>query len=100
MIFSIHNNSEEHDRQVGFSLRVVPAHDDDEVVTPGALTPEEDDTKQLEEMSSALNNWIETLMDHQDYMRVREATFRDMAEATFTRVFRWSKSYTKLFYLC
>jgi len=86
--FCLHNTSEEHDRQVGFSIRVVPSLQigtDAEANTPGDEIPQE-----LMSLSGSLNNWIANLLDHQEYMKVREASYRDMAEATFTRVFHWT----------
>jgi len=72
-------------RTVGFSIRVVPLQPGEEGEGPGA-----ENTSRLIEMSSSLMTWLSSMLDHQDYMRNREAVHRDLTEATFRRVVRWT----------
>jgi len=84
-------NSDGNDRHIGFSIRVVPLqHGNADIVEKHAEGPDDENTARLIEMSSGLLTWIDSLMDHQDYMRVRESVHRDLAEATFRRVIRWT----------
>merc|ERR1719410_780253 len=81
-------NNDGIDRHVGFSVRVVPIQRD--APEEGKEGPGDESTVRLIEMSSELLNWIESLGDHHDYMRHRESVHRDLAEATFRRVIRWT----------
>jgi len=85
----MYSNSDGEDRRIGFSLRVVPLQHGN-ADAGDAEGPDDENTARLIEMSSGLLTWIDSLMDHQDYMRVRESVHRDLAEATFRRVIRWT----------
>lgn len=72
-------------RSVGFAIRVTSTHTEiantDEKT--GSLT-------ELLEFSEELNEGLLTLMDHQAYMRQREAGHRKVILTTKTRVYYWT----------
>jgi len=74
------------DRTVGFSVRVVTLQRGVEEEEG----PDDENTSRLIEMSNSLLSWLSSMMDHQDYMRNREAVHKDLTEATFHRVVRWT----------
>ena len=87
----VHSNSDGNDRRIGFSLRVVPLqHGNTEIAKKCAEGPDDENTARFIEMSSGLITWIDSLMDHHDYMRVRESVNRELAESVSRRVIRWT----------
>jgi len=79
-------NSDGLDRKIGFSIRVVPIQRGLEE----KAGPDDEKTAKLIELSNVLMEGLETMMDHQAYLRNREAVHRDLTERTFRRVVRWT----------
>ena len=78
----------EDDRTVGFAVRVRPATvraQDDNVEGPDTRV-----MTNLIEMSEDLLDDFQDLNDHQAYLKVREAEHRDLTEATYSRIVRWT----------
>ena len=78
----------EDDRTVGFAVRVRPA-----TVRAQEENVEGPDTRvmtNLIEMSEDLLDDFQDLNDHQAYLKVREAEHRDLTEATYSRIVRWT----------
>mmetsp|Transcript_52634 Transcript_52634/g.63371 ORF Transcript_52634/g.63371 Transcript_52634/m.63371 type:complete len:225 (-) Transcript_52634:138-812(-) len=75
------------DRRVGFSIRVVPLQRGRNTEEAG---PDDEKTAKLIELTNVLTEGLETMMDHQAYLRNREAVHRDLTEMTFQRVVRWT----------
>ena len=78
----------DHDRTVGFSVRVRPA-----MLRAQEENVEGPDTRvmtNLIEMSEDLLDDFQDLNDHQAYLKVREAEHRDLTEATYSRIARWT----------
>jgi hypothetical protein len=71
-------------RQIGFSYRVEPIV---ERLGP-VLTREKRD--EWMDHSAAVANELKTLVNHQDYMRMREADHRSLVEQTFSDVMTWT----------
>ena len=81
-------SEQEADRTVGFAVRVRPAavraQDD------GTEGPDTRVMTNLIEMSEDLLDDFQDLNDHQAYLKVREAEHRDLTEATYSRIVRWT----------
>lgn len=74
------------DREVGFAIRVVPP----ERGLEGEAGPDDRLTANLLEKSARLMMGLNTLSDHQEYMREREFKHTTLANATFNRVVQWT----------
>mmetsp|Transcript_22248 Transcript_22248/g.36137 ORF Transcript_22248/g.36137 Transcript_22248/m.36137 type:complete len:220 (+) Transcript_22248:89-748(+) len=75
------------DREVGFALRVVlpnRALGDKEVGPDNRLT------SNLLRLSDKLMEGMQTMADHQEYMREREIRHTRLADTTFSRVVQWT----------
>ena len=70
------------DREIGFAIRVEPPQRGLE----GEAGPDDRITSNLLTMSSKLMMGLNTLSDHQEYMREREGKHKLLAERTFSRV--------------
>eukprot|EP00563_Minutocellus_polymorphus_P013988 CAMPEP_0181048994 /NCGR_PEP_ID=MMETSP1070-20121207/15729_1 /TAXON_ID=265543 /ORGANISM="Minutocellus polymorphus, Strain NH13" /LENGTH=217 /DNA_ID=CAMNT_0023127809 /DNA_START=109 /DNA_END=762 /DNA_ORIENTATION=+ len=82
------DTGDEDDRTVGFAIRVRPATvraQDDNVEGPDTRV-----MTNLIEMSEDLLDDFQDLNDHQAYLKVREAEHRDLTEATYSRIVRWT----------
>lgn len=80
--------NEQADRTVGFAVRVRPAAvraQDDSVEGPDTRV-----MTNLIEMSEDLLDDFQDLNDHQAYLKVRESEHRDLTEATYSRIVRWT----------
>ena len=85
------SNSDGNDRHIIFSLCVIPLqHGNTEIVKKGAEGPDDENAARLIKMTSFLLTWIDSLIDHRDYVRVRESAHRELVESTFRRVVRWT----------
>jgi hypothetical protein len=74
-------------REVGFAVRVIPplrGLEDDRV------GPDDRLTFNLLEMSARLHRGLQTMSDHQEYMRERENRHTTLADTTFHRVVQWT----------
>jgi hypothetical protein len=74
-------------REVGFAVRVVPPLRglEDEKVGPDDRL-----TSNLLEMCATMNRGLQTMLDHQEYMRERENRHTALADTTFHRVVQWT----------
>jgi len=79
-------------RTVGFGVRVrpLPRGGDTEKKTPDEEGPDTERTERLLDLADDLNEDLNDLRDHQDYLKLREAAHRELTERTFTRVVRWT----------
>mmetsp|Transcript_2598 Transcript_2598/g.3990 ORF Transcript_2598/g.3990 Transcript_2598/m.3990 type:complete len:244 (+) Transcript_2598:40-771(+) len=80
-------------RNIGFTIRVrEPQRGLDFNTQNGTKTEGPDDfkTAQLLKATAKLIEGLETMEDHQSYLRSREASHRDLVERTFRRVVRWT----------
>ena len=74
------------DREVGFAIRVVPPVRGIE----GEAGPDDRLTSHLIELSEKLTEGLDTMTDHQEYMRERENRHTVLADSTFNRVVQWT----------
>mmetsp|Transcript_5298 Transcript_5298/g.8112 ORF Transcript_5298/g.8112 Transcript_5298/m.8112 type:complete len:222 (-) Transcript_5298:122-787(-) len=74
------------DREVGFAIRVVPPQRGIE----GEAGPDDRLTSHLIELSEKLMEGLDTMTDHQEYMRERENRHAMLADSTFNRVKEWT----------
>ena len=74
------------DREIGFSIHVVPPVRGIE----GEAGPDDRLTSHLIELSEKLMEGLDTMTDHQEYMRERENRHTLLADSTFNRVVHWT----------
>jgi hypothetical protein len=74
------------DREVGFAIRVIPPRRGIE----GEAGPDDRLTAHLIELSEKLMEGLDTMTDHQEYMRERENRHTLLADSTFNRVVQWT----------
>jgi len=74
------------DREVGFAIRVVPPARELE----NEAGPDTRLTANLLKMSVKLMSGLDTMSDHQEYMRERENRHTILADTTFNRVVQWT----------
>lgn len=81
-------------RTIGFTLRVRPKEGTKANQEQKAKTESEnaadDMQKKLLDLSTTLRDRMEWLLDHQEYMKNREAQHRHVVEETFTMVMKWT----------
>ena len=86
-------DDESYDREtrvVGFSVRVRPLNVHFDIDGEGGEGPETEVLSDLIDLSEDLLDDFQDLFDHQAYLKVREAEHRDLTEATFSRILRWT----------
>lgn len=74
-------------REVGFAVRVIPPLRGLEDEKSG---PDDSLTTNLLEMFTKILAGLQTMADHQEYMRERENRHTDLADTTFNRVVQWT----------
>lgn len=74
------------DREVGFAIRVVPPTRNLE----NEAGPDDRLTSNLLSMSVKLMAGLQTMSDHQEYMKERENRHTILADTTFSRVVQWT----------
>ena len=74
------------DREIGFAIRVVPPARELE----NEAGPDTRLNSHLLELSQKLMAGLETMSDHQEYMRERENRHTILADITFNRVVQWT----------
>jgi len=74
-------------RHIGFSIRTSPLQRGEE---PDKEGPDNKRTEELLFSTTQLSEGFNTLNDHQDYLKDREAKHRDLMEATFQKIGRWT----------
>merc|ERR1712087_906740 len=72
-------------RRVGFSVRVEPIQK-----ATGTTGPDEEKMEKLHELKGELLEGLDTMMDYQAFLRSREEEYRNLQEATFSRVMNWT----------
>jgi len=72
---------------VGFSLRWIPPP---RALPEGEEGPEAKRALQLVESASFIDQDWQNLVDHYDFLRNREANHRELVEAIFTRLWKWT----------
>jgi len=81
-------------RTIGFTLRVRPKEGTESSEFQSAKTEQENAADahhvKLVNMSNQLRDKLELLLDHQEYIKSREATHRHVVEETFTLVMKWT----------
>uniref|UniRef100_A0A7S0CL17 GOLD domain-containing protein n=1 Tax=Proboscia inermis TaxID=420281 RepID=A0A7S0CL17_9STRA len=77
-------------RTVGFSVRVVPLGEAYDSLRPDDEPEISEKQEEMYEMTANLMNRMDTLVDHQSYMKVRENKHRTILEATFGRLVKWT----------
>lgn len=82
-------------RHIGFTLRVEPTADSrlareqaENSHEEGSMNTEQ--ASKLVELTYELTEKLELLLDHQEYIKGREALHRHVVEQTFTMVMRWT----------
>lgn len=75
------------DREIGFSLRVIPQSRGTENNEAG---PDNRLVTNLMKMSDQLIAGLDTMTDHQEYMRERENRHTILTDTTFNRVVQWT----------
>ena len=74
-----------HDREVGFAIRVTPPSRGLE-----EAGPDDGLNANLIKLSDKLLEGLQTMTDHQEYMREREYRHTALADVTFNRVVQWT----------
>jgi emp24/gp25L/p24 family/GOLD len=84
-----HQDEKEHPdhvtRMIGFNFRVESIH---EKPAPLVFTDQQQD--EWKEKSGAVEQEMRTLVNHHDYMRMREANHRSVVESTFASTLLWT----------
>lgn len=75
------------DREVGFALRVSTPR---RYLEDSEAGPDDVLTAHLVEMTRELMEGLETMTDHQEYVREREARHLDLSQSTFRRIVQWT----------
>lgn len=78
---------EEEGAMVGFSLRWIPPP---RALPDGEEGPEAKRALQLVDTASLVDNDWQNLLDHYDFLRMREANHRELIEAIFSRLWKWT----------
>lgn len=84
------SNKDDHenlDRTVGFALRVRAAS---RALTDMVQGPDGEKALELIEWAEELTEEWDTLLDHYDYLRSREAVQEELSDKIFQRVMRWT----------
>lgn len=81
-------------RTIGFTLRIRPVEGTEaarlmEVNTQTGNAADIQNNK-LTDLSNTMRDKMELLLDHQEYIKNREATHRHVVENTFTMVMKWT----------
>lgn len=79
--------SEKEYASVGFSLRWIPPP---RALPEGEEGPEAKRALQLVETASLVDQDWQDLLDHYDFLRMRESHHRELIEAIFTRLWKWT----------
>jgi hypothetical protein len=82
-------------RTIGFTLRVRPLEGTEaarlmQVNTQGDENAADIQNNRLIDLSTNLRDKMELLLDHQEYIKKREATHRHVVEQTYTMVMKWT----------
>ncbi len=90
-----YSNRDGMNRHIGFSIRVVPAENSmlakhQEMNSEKEGQQGEKQTNKLVHLTYQLRDKMELLLDHQEYIKNREALHRHVVEETFTMVMRWT----------
>ena len=72
---------------IGFSLRWIPPP---RSLPPGEEGPEAKRALELVETASFIDQDWQNLLDHYDFLRTRESNHRELIEAIFTRLWKWT----------
>lgn len=72
---------------VGFSLRWIPPP---RALPEGEEGPEARRALQLVESASIIDQDWQNMLDHYDFLRTRESNHRELIEAIFTRLWKWT----------
>jgi hypothetical protein len=90
-----YTNTDGQNRDIGFSIRVTPLAGTQADLKQKENTEGENDraakqSSQLTNLSYTLRDRMELLLDHQEYIKNREANHRHVVEETFTMVMKWT----------
>jgi len=84
-------------RTIGFTLRVRPLEGTEaarlmmvKTETGGSDNAADAQNNRLIDLTNTLRDKMELLLDHQEFMKNREATHRHVVEETFTLVMKWT----------
>lgn len=77
-------------RTVGFSVRVVPLGEAYDSLRPDDEPEISEKQEEMYEMTAKLMERMDSLADHQSYMKVRENKHRNVLESTFGRLVKWT----------
>ncbi|CAB9521586.1 transmembrane emp24 domain trafficking protein 2 [Seminavis robusta] len=72
---------------VGFALRCIPPP---RTLPEGEEGPEAKRALQLVESASNIDQDWQNMLDHYDFLRTRESNHRELIEAIFTRLWKWT----------
>lgn len=82
-----HQNADELDRNIGWSIRVRPVP---RALDENEAGPDEMRALQLAEWASEFQEEWDTLADHYSFLKTREALHTELSESIMGRVMRWT----------
>lgn len=93
-----YNNEDGKNRNIGFALRVTPLDGTKMAAIQNQKTATDKDIKadmnkqstKLADLTYSLKYKMELLLDHQEYIKSREARHRHVVEQTYTMIMRWT----------
>ena len=93
-----YSNNDGQNRNIGFSLRVTPLEGTKMAAIQNQKTATDSDIKKdmnqqstkLADLTYSLKYKMELLLDHQEYIKSREAMHRHVVEQTYSMIMRWT----------